>query len=328
MHGAESTFFGSEYSQEKSIVLLFYYFPESVNFHNIYAGSQNHWFLPSRLTRNGETLQYAVMREGFVFRKKNGIAYYACQAIEELSDFHHGFSTRRGGLPDSFGSSLNLGYTQWDSPERVDANRRRFLAALNLDQTRLATLRQIHSDRVHIIEDVSRQGNQSEGDALVTQCENIAIAVLTADCLPILVADPLKKVAAVVHSGWRGTLARILQKTIQEMECAFKCNPAQLIAAIGPGIRACCFEVDEDVTSLFEQEYPGCCLKTPVGAQPGKGFLDLSKALEIQLNQAGIKPENSYDLGACTRCNTSDFFSFRAEGKNSGRMMAMIGIRR
>jgi polyphenol oxidase len=269
-----------------------------------------------------------MMREGFVFHETNGIAYYACKAIEELADFHHGFSTRRGGLPDSFGSSLNLGYMQWDFPERVDANRQRFLAALNLDQVRLATLHQIHSDRVHVIEDVSRQGSQSEGDALITRSANIAIAVLTADCLPILIADPLKNIAAVVHAGWRGTLARILQKTIEELERAFNCNPAQLIVAFGPGIRACCFEVGEEVTSLFRKEYPGSGLTTPVDAQHGKGLLDLPKALEIQMNQAGIKPENSYDLGVCTRCNASDFFSFRAEGKNSGRLMAVIGIRR
>jgi polyphenol oxidase len=268
------------------------------------------------------------MQEGFVFRKTNGIAYYACRAIEELTDFHHGFSTRCGGLPDHFGSSLNLGYTLWDSPERVDANRRRFLAALNLDQARLVTLRQIHSDRVHIIEDVSNQGNHSEGDALITQIENIALAVLTADCFPILIADPFKKITAVVHSGWRGTIARILQKTIREMERAFQCNPAQLIAAIGPGIRSCCFEVGDEVAAPFDQEYPEASLTAPVNAHPGKFYLDLPKVLEIQLHRAGIKPENSYDFRGCTRCNVSDYFSFRAEGTQSGRMMAIIGIRR
>ncbi len=265
------------------------------------------------------------MQNGFVYRKKNGIAYYGCRAIEELSVFYHGFSTRHGGWTDKNGSSLNLGYTHWDSPARVNANRQRFLTALNLDQTRLATLRQIHSDRVHIIEDVSVQGNQSEGDALITRTENITLAIQTADCLPILIADPMKKVGAAVHSGWRGTLARILQKTIVEMERAFQSNPAQLIVAIGPGIRACCFEVGEDVAAPFEKEYPGCLLTAPVNARRGKFALDLPKALEIQLNQAGIKPENSYDLGTCTRCNVSDFFSFRAEGENSGRMMAVIG---
>jgi polyphenol oxidase len=247
--------------------------------------------------------------------------------MEELSDFQHGFSTRHGGLPGIAGSSLNLGYTHWDSPDRVHDNRQRFLAALNLDPARLATLHQIHSDRVHIIREVQGQWNQTEGDALITQVQDLAIAVQTADCLPILIADPVKRIVAVVHSGWRGTLARILQKTIREMQQAFSSNPTNLVAAIGPGIRACCFEVGEDVAVLFEREYPGCRLATPVNGRPGKFLLDLLKALQIQLNQSGIDSGNSHDLGVCTRCNVHEFFSYRAEGQNSGRMMAIIGVR-
>jgi polyphenol oxidase len=266
------------------------------------------------------------MQSGFVLRQINEISYYACQAVEELSGFHHGFSTRHGGLPGISGSSLNLGYTHWDSPDRVNANRQRFLAALNWDPVRLATLHQIHSDRIHIIREVQDQWNQTEGDALITQVQDLAIAVQTADCLPIIIADPEKSIAGVVHSGWRGTLARILQKTIREMRQTFSSNPANLVAAIGPGIRACCFEVGEDVAELFDREYPGCRLATPVNGRSGKFLLDLPKALQIQLKHAGVK-SNSHDLGVCTRCNVHDFFSYRAEGQNSGRMMAIIGIR-
>ncbi len=244
-----------------------------------------------------------------------------------MADFRHGFSTRHGGLSGAAGSSLNLGCTHWDSPERVRANRRRFLNALDLGRAPLATLQQIHSDRIHIIKESQEQGNQTEGDALITQIRGLAVAVQTADCLPILMADPESRIAAVVHSGWKGTLARILQKTVLKMAQVFGSNPAKLIAAVGPGIRACCFEVGEEVAKLFEQEYPGCRLAVPVNGRPGKSFLDLSKALEIQLNQAGVDPANSHDLRLCTRCNVRDFFSYRAEGQNSGRMMAVIGIR-
>jgi polyphenol oxidase len=266
------------------------------------------------------------MQSGFALRKTNGMPYYVCQAIEELSGFRHGFSTRHGGLPGIAGSSLNLGYTHWDFPDRVNANRQRLLAALNLDPARLATLHQIHSDRVHIITEVQDQWNQTEGDALITQVQDLAIAVQTADCLPVLIADPVRRIVAVVHSGWRGTLARILQKTIQEMKHTFNSNSANLVTAIGPGIRACCYEVGEDIATLFDREYPGACLTTPVNARPGKFFLDLPKALQIQLSQAGIEL-NSCDIGVCTRCNTHEFFSYRAEGKNSGRMMAIIGFK-
>jgi polyphenol oxidase len=255
------------------------------------------------------------MEDGFALRKKDEIPYYACLAIEKLPSFRHGFSTR----------ALNLGYTHWDFPERVANNRKRFLAALNLDQAQLATLHQIHSDRVHIIKDVADQWNQADGDALVTRIENCALAIQTADCLPILIADPQKKVAAVVHSGWRGTRARILQKTIEAMEREFGSDPARLVAAIGPGIRACCFEVDEAVAELFIRELDGCLAK-PVDERPGKFLVDLPRALKLQLKCSGIKSENSHDIGTCTRCNSNEFFSYRAEGQNSGRMMAVIGI--
>jgi YfiH family protein len=268
------------------------------------------------------------MQNGFVSRKTNGLTYYACRAIEDLSIFHHGFSTRYGGAPDDSGSFLNLGYTPWDNRSRVDANRERFVAALNLDPNRLVALRQIHSDRIHILEDDSLPKNQLEGDALITRVENIALAVQIADCFPVLIADPVKKAGAVVHSGWRGTLSCILRKTILAMERAFQSDPSQLVVAIGPGIRSCCFEVGEEVAGPFQEEYPDAGLVSPVSGSAGKYMLDLPKALEIQLKQAGVNPDMCYDLGACTRCNVSEFFSFRAEGKNSGRMMAVIAAKR
>jgi polyphenol oxidase len=254
------------------------------------------------------------MEKGFVLRKKDGIPYYSCPAIEKALGFRHGFSTR----------ALNLGYTNWDSPESVASNRKRFLTALNLDPARLATLHQIHSDRVHIIKDVPAQWNRSDGDALITGIENCALAVLTADCFPIILADPRNKVAAVVHSGWRGTLARILQKTIEAMRREFGSDPAHLVAAIGPGIRSCCFEVGEQVAALFEKEFAH--VTNPRHDHPGKFLVDLPKALELQMNGSRIKPGNIHDICSCTRCNPDEFFSYRAEGQNSGRMMAVIGV--
>jgi len=255
-----------------------------------------------------------MMQDGFALHKKDEIPYYACLALEQIPGFRHGFSTR----------ALNLGYMHWDSPERVTANRKRFLAALDLDQNRLATLHQIHSDRVHIIKEAADQWNQADGDAMITQVKDYALAVQTADCLPVLIADPIKKVAAAVHSGWRGTLARILQKTIGEMERAFGSNPEHLVAAIGPGIRACCFEVSEDVADVFIKEF-GESLATPAKSRRGKFLVDLPEALRIQLESAGIKPENGHEMGVCTRCHADEFFSHRLEGDRSGRMMAVIG---
>ena len=282
--------------------------------------------------------------EGFILREFLGIPYYSCLAFEEVPHLRHGFSTRRGGAPDLKESSLNLSDAPWDSTSRVNENRRLFLSALQLAAASLIVLRQVHSNRVHIIEDISTQWNQLgtcpsnrsgqfhysdrllEGDAMATRIENIALAVKTADCLPVLIADPAKNVVAAVHSGWRGTLSEILLCTIREMQRAFGSDPSRLLTAIGPGMRACCYEVGSDVAELFKKEYPECCSAMPASVHPDKYLLDLGKALDVQMNRAGIRPENRYDLKLCTCCNTEEFFSHRAEGSAAGRMMSIIGL--
>jgi YfiH family protein len=265
-------------------------------------------------------------RNGFVIREFQGILYYSCRAFERIPQLHHGFSTRYGGISGIGRCLLNLSETSWDTPEPVRENRRRFLSALRLEKSRLVTLRQIHSNRVCAVEEIPDRCDRIEGDALVTRAKNTALAVQTADCLPVLIADPAKRAVAAVHSGWRGTLSRVLFETIRRMHLMFGCDPHRLLIAIGPGIRSCCFEVGSEVADLFAEQYPGCSLARPVKNRPGKHLLDLGRALDIQMNLAGVPPENRHDLGACTCCNTREFFSYRAEGAASGRMMAAIGM--
>lgn len=263
-------------------------------------------------------------KDGFVLHHAGEIPFYSCRALEEVPGVLHGFSTRRGAATARAGRSLNLGYVSWDSPERVNENRRRFLRALHLDGAHLATLRQVHSNRVYIIKDIPTQWNPPEGDALATALENVALAVEIADCLPILIADPLARTVAAVHAGWRGTLAHVLRATVTEMQRAFGADPERLLAAVGPGIRSCCFEVGREVVELFEKEFPDFRLSRPA-LRPGKYLLDLGMALEKELDDSGVRPENRYDLALCTRCHPQELFSYRAEGDRSGRMMAVIG---
>jgi YfiH family protein len=263
-------------------------------------------------------------RNGFVLRENQGVPFFSCTAFEKLDGIRHAFSTRRGGVPGIGVSSLNLGYSKWDSPERVTRNRKRFLSALSLEDTSLATLRQIHSNRVHIIGDLAGEWNRPEGDALITGLQGVTLAVQTADCIPILLADPVKKVIAAVHSGWRGTLSRVLSETVRAMQNAFGTRPADLLVALGPGIQACCFQVGPEVAQLFFREYQDGGLIVPMHEIPDKYLLDMERALEIQCVEAGIDPENCYSSGACTRCNADEFFSYRAEGARTGRMMAVI----
>jgi polyphenol oxidase len=263
-------------------------------------------------------------QNGFILRESQAVSFYSCKAFETIPNLRHGFSTRKAG-PD--GHSLNLNYSSWDSDARVDENRRLFLSALNLENVKLATLHQVHSNRVYIIEDKHSKWNPSEGDALATAAENIALGVKTADCLPVLIADPATCAIAAVHSGWRGTLSGVLPQTIATMQQTFGSNSADLLVAVGPGIRQCCFEVGRDVTALFEKEYQCAHLITPLKNRPGKYLFDLCGVLDIQLDAAGVLPENRYDSGACTVCNPDLFYSYRAQGDASGRMMAVIGWR-
>jgi polyphenol oxidase len=264
-----------------------------------------------------------MQKDGFILRESQGILYYSCLAFESLPHVRHGFSTRRGRPAEP---SFTLGGSKLNSPDRINENRRQFLSALHLEDTRLITLRQVHSNHVHIVEYISGQEEPIEGDALASGIAGAALAVQIADCLPVLIADPAHRAIAAVHSGWRGTLSRVLPETILEMQRAFGSNPEQLQIAVGPGIRACCFEVGPEVVNLFNDVYPGISLAMPAPERPGKYLLDLCNALDFQLDLAGVPPENRHDLNTCTRCNNDLFFSYRAEGQAAGRMMAVIGM--
>ncbi len=265
-----------------------------------------------------------MVADGFALHSAGGVSWYSCLALDGLST-PHGFSTRAVSGKSPHGDSLNLGFLPWDAPERVAQNRNRFFAALGLASARIATLSQIHSDRVHIIRETADQGNRPEGDALVTQRPGVAIGVLVADCFPVLLADCAGRTVAAVHSGWRGTASRIVVKTVEAMQANFDCRPDNLFAAIGPGIRSCCFEVGLEVARLIAKGHPGVRLVRSATNHPGKFMVDMPRALRIQLLEAGLRPDRVFDLlGACTRCNPREFFSYRAEGALAGRQMAVI----
>jgi len=270
-----------------------------------------------------------VMRtDGFTLRENQEIPYYSCRAFEKLPWLRHGFSTRCGGAGEV---NLNLNSAVWDAPERVNDNRRRLLSALDIKNADIVSLNQIHSNRIFVVESAADFHNTEktenhEGDGLVTNIENTALAVKTADCFPVLIVDPAHRAIGAVHSGWRGTLARVLPRAIEEMSRRYHSDPARLLVALGPGIRECCFEVNEDVARLFKEAYPDKATARPHTSAPGKYLADIAAVLKIQMTQSGVSPDNQHDIGICTCCNTREFFSWRAEGAAAGRMMAVIAI--
>jgi len=269
-----------------------------------------------------------MQNNGFLLIESEGLSYYACAAFQRDPGLRHGFSTRIGGVsPGPAGAwNLNLGNTAWDAQANVLENRRRFLSALQFRPESLATVAQVHSADFHIIKGAAHQWNpRTEGDALATTEAGVALAVQVADCFPVLLADPQTGAIAAVHTGWRGTLQRILGRTLAGMRRELGVDPSRVLVAIGPGIRRCCLEVGPDEAAAFEAAYPGEKLSSPRPESPGKHFLDLPAALDIQLREVGVHPGNVSDLGLCTRCRPQEFFSYRAEGSRAGRMMAVIG---
>jgi len=276
----------------------------------------------------------------------------------------HGFSTRSGGA-SKFPSShpgrssktrapenvLNLGFTDWDSREQVDRNRQDFFRALGAAKMRLVMLKQIHSDVVHRVAARETKNEPLQGDALITADPGVLLVVQTADCVPILLADTKNRAVAAIHSGWRGTVRRIAEKALGRMRMEFGTRPEDVIAAIGPSIGQCCYEVGSDVAKEFHAQFPDArqwfdgpfdalaagendpnwlpwlTMRPPGHAPPEpKVQLDLLAANRSILANAGVPGANIFSSDVCTACRSDLFFSYRRE-RTTGRMMAAIGIR-
>jgi YfiH family protein len=192
----------------------------------------------------------------------NGIQILEASPLLRYDWLRHGFSTRPGGASELVKTVsgkrkpekvFNLGYTDWDTRARVDANRATLLAAMDAKAMRLIALRQIHSDVIHNIDRAPETPLQ--GDAVITQTPGLLLSVQTADCVPILIVDPKRRVVAAVHAGWKGTLRRIAGKTAGQMQMLYGSQPKDLVAAVGPAIARCCFEVGPEVVKEFDSQF-------------------------------------------------------------------------
>ncbi len=283
---------------------------------------------------------------GWTERTHKKIHVLQLTAFNKIPWLVHGFSTRTGGVSDLDGEKvLNLGAVEWDSRDNVEENKRRFQSALDAGDLTMVSLHQIHSDVIRSLDQAPAK--QCKGDAIATKTPGLLLGVRTADCAPVLVVDPKKKVVAAIHAGWRGTLQRIVAKTIGQLQMEFGCNPKDLIAAIGPTIGGCCYEVGTEVASAFAAKFPNASeffdeLRTgdepnplqwlnmmPPGHQPPPKnvILNLPKANKLQLLSAGLLEKNIYVTNLCTSCDVAKLFSYRKERNRSGRLLSVVGIR-
>ena len=301
---------------------------------------------------------------------KRGLTWAESGALARFPWMLHAFSTRVGGASRGACRGLNLGFVASDTRKNVEQNRSNFFEALGAASFALADLKQAHSTHIfHVVRGDSRKvefipaggaaplqskGKAPAGDAMVTSQAGILLSIRTADCHPMLLVDSRQRAIAAVHAGWRGTLARVAEKTVGVMRAAFGSDPRHITAAIGPGIQACCYAVGEEVVAAFhgrfgqserffkpvpvDQEaaalaakYPNVFLSPfPPGHAPlaqAAAHLDIAAALREQLLEAGLAPARIHASDLCTACRTDLFFSHRKEGPRTGRMMAVVGMK-
>jgi YfiH family protein len=283
-------------------------------------------------------------------RRRGGVVVVEARPLARIPWLVHGFSTRVGGASAADGGpALNLGHVEWDERERVDENRRRLARAVGATGMEAVGLRQFHSSLVRIFRRAPAE--RLKGDALATRTRGLLLTVQTADCVPILLVDIRKRVVAAIHAGWRGTAARVAQKTVGDLRMQFGTRPGDLVAAIGPSIGGCCYEVGPEVAHEFGSQFgpaaewfegPFAALATgdeptpflwlqfdpPGHARPKRVRLDLPAANRWQLEAAGVAANRIFSCGVCTACRVDWLFSYRREGRRAGRLMSVIGMRK
>jgi polyphenol oxidase len=269
---------------------------------------------------------------GFYWRERDGVRALVCRPLEE-DGFVNGFSTRGGGVSEMPANALSLAGFNEDAAENILENRRRFLKLFPGDWV-LAGCWQVHGADVRVVQTAAEakpaeneRGETIFCDVIVINANGVLAGVKTADCVPILLGDPISRAFAAVHAGWRGTLGTAVLAGVERLAKEYDAKPENLRVAIGASAGACCYEVGSEVIEAFTTRFAnGEKLFTPT--RPGRAFVDLLQANRDQLESAGVVRERIHTAPICTMCRTDLFFSYRKEkslhGK-VGRLMAVVG---
>ncbi len=243
-----------------------------------------------------------------------------CAAVEfrrlmPFQDIIARVSTRQGGISPGPFTSLNMGRTVGDEPEFVEWNRAKFCEKSGADPERLARLRQVHGTGIHYAD---APGFYGEGDGFITDKRGVFLSVHVADCIPLFIYEPRVRVLALLHAGWRGLESGIISIALGRMIQEFSCESGEMVAALGPHIRDCCYSVGEEVAKKFPEE-------SFHRHDNGVYMLSLSRAAVKQLTSGGIPISKIGHDGFCTSCDKNMFFSHRRDKGRTGRMMALFG---
>lgn len=265
-------------------------------------------------------------RAGFRWRERDNVRVLSCHTLER-DGFTNGFSTRTGGTSPMPQDALNLAGFHEDTAENIHENRRRFLRLFDGDW-QLTAVWQMHSADVRVVLDSEdARSDEERCDALTTIAPGILLAVKSADCVPVLLGDERTGACAAVHAGWRGTVARIVERTIERMKKEYGTRASDLRAAIGPAAGGCCYEVGAEVIEAFRSNFAYAdSLFQPT--REGHALIDLQRANSNQLTETGVDPARIHIAPFCTMCRTDLFFSYRREKSlrgRVGRLMSVIG---
>lgn len=260
--------------------------------------------------------------------------YLTFPLFEDTGLVRHLFSTRLGGVSSGIFSSMNLSYTRGDEKEAVDENYRRIVALLGCEVSDMVCSDQTHTTNVRVVNESDRgkgilyTKDYTDVDGLITNVRGIVLATFYADCVPLFFVDVKNKAIGLSHSGWRGTVGRMGAVTLEAMRKEYGTKTEDVCAAIGPSICQDCYEVSDDVAEAFIQEFnkDGQSEQLLLSKGKGKYQLDLWKANQIILEEAGIAPEKIQVTDICTCCNPDYLFSHRASQGKRGNLGAFLGL--
>ncbi len=246
---------------------------------------------------------------------------------EQREGLIHGFLGRKGGKSQGRYGSLNLSFRVGDDPQVVRDNLCDVKKAVGIHDLRVVTMKQMHGD--HIVEVKDKDLKEAgEADGMVTTQDEAFLGVLTADCVPILISLPSRRLTAVVHAGWRGTLAGLTPKMVTYLHDRFHVGTESLEVALGPAIGPCCYEVQGDVSEPLLAKWGGLA-EGCLDKKNGKHFVDLRNLNALLFEESGVPPEQIFTLGPCTACTPDEFYSYRRDGyaakEDTGRQLSFAG---
>lgn len=271
-----------------------------------------------------------------VFNEKRvgEVLYLTYPLLESTGIIKHGFSTRVGGVSEGVCSTMNLSFSRGDDENAVRENFRRMANALDVEEDSFVFSQQTHTTNVRkvTLEDkgkgLTRKLDYQDIDGLITNVPGLCLSTFYADCVPLYFVDPVKKAIGLSHSGWRGTVGKIGCVTVQKMQEEYGSNPKDIIAAIGPSICQDCYEVSEDVIVEFQNHFDKKYWKELYyKKENGKYQLNLWKANEIVLEEAGVLKEHIAVTNLCTCCNHETLFSHRASQGKRGNLAAFLALK-